>query len=265
MHSNITDYVAELKHRRRALLKSYDDENLHQLRVNIRRLRGLLKQRPDKASRKLRRELGKLVKRTNRARDWDTLAGYAARVLTPGQLTVLRPVIAAQQAEPHRKALRMLQTRRWSSALKQLKKYRDSGEPGAVVLRSHTGESAKALKREKQARRQALARGDDDDWHALRIAIKDLRYTLESRALSGKGPKAEVQATIHQCKQLQDALGDWHDAVVHQSLLKELAASAQALEDPEVMAVVELLAGTLSARSRDCLKPVREILDRAAE
>jgi CHAD domain-containing protein len=50
MMTSIERITGELIARRKALLEAYDEEDLHQLRINIRRLRALLKHYPDAQS-----------------------------------------------------------------------------------------------------------------------------------------------------------------------------------------------------------------------
>ena len=65
---------------RRKLLRDYDAEKLHKLRIALRRARGILRNRTEPEARLLRDELGLLADTTNAARDWDTLVLYAAPV-----------------------------------------------------------------------------------------------------------------------------------------------------------------------------------------
>ena len=62
-----------LKKRRLALLERYDEEELHQLRITLRRMRAQLKGAEQSRLQQLRRDLGTLADTTNAARDWDTL------------------------------------------------------------------------------------------------------------------------------------------------------------------------------------------------
>ena len=80
-----------LEKRRRALLDHYDEEDLHQLRITLRRMRGRLEGTDDKERRQLRKDLGALADTTNPARDWDTLALYARARLNTRQFESLAP------------------------------------------------------------------------------------------------------------------------------------------------------------------------------
>lgn len=75
----------------------------------------------------------------------------------------------------------------------------------------------------------ALSDGDDAAWHALRIAAKRLRYTLEAFR-----PLLEQQSTtalIERLVRVQDHLGEMNDASVAAAALEQWAATAQGGEE----------------------------------
>jgi CHAD domain-containing protein len=187
MSTKIRKITQELTARRTALLVSYNDEDLHQLRVNIRRIRGLLKHHPNPEARRLRREWGKLARRTNAARDWDTMINYAAEVLVPEQFLHLQPLLQDQQAGVHRRVLQGLESYKWSTALTHWNKYLDEAGASYFSQQAAAWGTVQAGKRAVQARQRTLSSGDEGSWHKFRIAIKDLRYALDNLALAGHG------------------------------------------------------------------------------
>ena len=243
-----------LKQQRHSLLANYDDEELHQLRVNLRRIRSALESIPTKKARRLRRDLGSLARATNNARDWDTLVDYARSKLTTGQFGELQPALGARQATARDEVYQLLGSRQWKTVLRRWKKYSkkaDFGRPG----RPGNGRGLKkVIARSDRAIRKALAKDDDKHWHQLRIAIKKLRYTLErvleSRQGSGTG---QVEQVVALCKSLQTELGDWHDTVVHQQLLDELFASAPYQPGSDAEQAASLLLDALALKRRQCL------------
>ncbi len=86
-----------LKKQRRGLLERYDEEDLHQLRITLRRMRGRLEGTGDEQLCQLRKDLGALADTTNPARDWDTLALCARARLKKKQFESLAPWLRQHQ------------------------------------------------------------------------------------------------------------------------------------------------------------------------
>jgi CHAD domain-containing protein len=85
---------------------------------------------------------------------------------------------------------------------------------------------------EKRARK--LERLDDERLHALRIAIKKLRYAavflrpaFGARPFDSRAAKAYIEATVR----LQGALGTLNDRVVAGQMLADIAVAARPTED----------------------------------
>ena len=222
MRKQLKKSIRKLRKKRRALLRRYDEEELHQLRIELRRLRGFLKQKTGKKACRLRCDLGKLADATSAARDWDTLVANAQRTIEPGDLALLQQCLQARQSDAHEPVLRMLQEAQWSPVIKKVDRY----------IRKHTGgDSARkrleALSRSKErvATRASRARSTNDPrhWHKLRIACKDLRYMLDITPKDARG--LDVATELQQCKRLQSHLGAWHDTVVHQAMVRQLQYS----------------------------------------
>ncbi len=89
----------------------------------------------------------------------------------------------------------------------------------------------------------------DIDPHALRIAGKLLRYTLELAIAAGRRLPARVMRTF---KRLQDALGLWHDFIV---LADELLNSAVGQRDANLaISLVEMAKESLRRSQRQLMK-----------
>jgi len=90
--------------------------------------------------------------------------------------------------------------------------------------------------------------------HALRLASKKLRYTLELfRTCYGRGLNARIDAL----KSLQQMLGDINDTVAAQRTI-EAAAGART---PEIARVTRLLRGRGRAKAAEFRKHWRELFD----
>ena len=97
--------------------------------------------------------------------------------------------------------------------------------------------------------------------HKLRIAIKELRYTLES--LPGGTVSPANAKLLEECKSLQTLLGNWHDALVHQVLLAERAAE-QRPPDPAtpVTEAAGMLCRILASKEQALLVQIKHALRR---
>lgn len=250
----------KLKARRKALLQQYDSEELHQLRVAIRRIRGLLKQRTGKEPRAIRKALGRLARQTNAARDWDTFADYALRILDERSGQALRPLLQRRLTAAHDEALQMLASDDWSTAINQWKRYLKA-EGAQSFSRTFTAGDIDAVRAKAlAAKNQALGSRDDRDWHAFRIAIKDLRYNLDTLADEEQAMRLQVKPAIRLCKKLQDDLGCWHDTVVHRRLLAQLVAMPEATGDEGFAHAVDALHRAIESRGAACLESVVDTL-----
>jgi CHAD domain-containing protein len=247
----------KLRKLRKRLLASYDAEDLHQLRVAMRRIRSLLKQLPGGKARRLRRAWGELAATTNAARDWDTLFSYAGDTLLPAQFDQLRPWLEQHREVTHQWVIAMLQSQQWQDASKHLRETERVAKKQRSAPRIGRQEFVRAIHKVNAAGRKALAADDDRRWHKLRIRIKELRYTVDR--LGGQLPERQSQTTLEHCKRLQEQLGGWHDTVIHRLLLDTYPAAAQGGAGPEAAAVSALQAA-LEQRGQQCLETSRMIV-----
>lgn len=252
----------QLAKQRRRLLQCYDDEDLHQLRIRLRRMRGRLKQIPGKQARRLRQELGLLAEATNAARDWDTLHAHAMELLPPEQFQHLQTRLQLQQQAAHETVLVMLQSAAWRAAIKQWNWLENHGQLTEHRAEGSSGQIKNAIQRARQrvdsARKKAMAKGGDRRWHKLRIAIKDLRYCLDETPK--KARSCQDQKIILQCKQLQEDLGSWHDTVTHRRLLEELADNTDPIHYPLVADALDTLDTAIREEQDRVLGEVKAML-----
>jgi CHAD domain-containing protein len=252
----------QLKSKRRALLRDYRDEDLHKLRISLRRIRSLLKQQPDDEARRLRRELGRMAAATNDARDWDTCYARIAHTLGKEDCGAIEPLVAACRSRAHRRVRRMLRSKRWSRAVKRWRQYARGSQLESTHPAGETQDPGGFEERLFMAARQALARDDDKSWHKLRIAVKELRYQLDSTADGSPQPGSEEM--LQQCKRLQADLGDWHDTVVHHGLLQELNADLKPNADVESRDIIAKLCHQAAQEGSEILARVRVTLEEGA-
>jgi CHAD domain-containing protein len=236
-----------LEKRRLALLEHYDQEDLHQLRITLRRMRGRLKGADAENLQHLRRDLGTLADATNAARDWDTLEDHARALLSLRQYETLAPWLRQHQQAAHRRVKALLTSEVWSATIRDWKHHGPDTEVERITI--HTTLPA-AQHRLAKARNRALARDTARDWHKLRIAIKELRYHLDEQPKAARSQQVRQQISL--CKQLQEELGNWHDTVIHRQLLVEASGDAEA--------VLQLFERKLAREGEECLERIRAML-----
>jgi triphosphatase len=211
-----------------------EPEQLHQLRVGLRRLRTALRELGPLSS-ELRPEwgeaLGRLFGRLGTARDRDALAQTLLPALrkagaTGLELPVIEPEPAAQAA------LREAGTNQlWLQLVAFAAATGASADPFAPMAAQRLG------KLFKQVRRDAAQFGalDDVARHRLRKRVKRLRYLSEFAATSFRGKR--VQAFLKRLAPAQDALGAFNDVCVARALFKHSAP-----DDPMAMFALGWLA-----------------------
>lgn len=244
------------------MLRCYDDEDLHQLRIRLRRMRGHLKLLPGGQAHRLRRELGMLADTTNAARDWDTLFVHGKELLPPKQFHQLQPRLQLHRRAAHETVLTMLQSDAWTAAIKKWQQLEKDELFEKYRATDGSGQKKNALRRARQrvdsARSKAMGKGSDRRWHKLRIAIKDLRYQLDETPK--KARSSHDRKIIAQCKHLQEYLGTWHDTVTHRHLLQELADSLDPIHYPRAEDALDILDTAIREEQDRVLSEVKTML-----
>jgi CHAD domain-containing protein len=251
--STLTELVKQITARRQALLREYSEYDLHQLRVSVRRLRGLLRFEEQPQAWQLRREWGYLISHTNPARDWDTLAARIDELPEDQQPVALMSAVDRHRKECWKLVLESLRSDGWDETRKRTETYlaeaidgsREPPEPEQVV--------ADASARVNHAWERARERADARSWHKLRIAIKDLRYSLDTVT------RGSVREPVELCKLLQKELGTWHDSIVHRDLLKQLEREIGSGERAAREAINNLDTD-LFAEGMKCLREARHMM-----
>lgn len=245
-----------LEEKRCALLDDYNDEDLHKLRVSLRRLRSLLKQHGGIKARRLRHALGTLADHTTAARDWDTLANSARMNLAPGEFTQIQPWLEQQQAASHRCVIEMLDSKAWIEAVANANELVDS----KFIARIRKKPKLKRAKR-RVKRTWCSAQGENSvkRWHKLRVAIKELRYNLN--VLPPKKRTSAGTDTSQQLKQLQTDFGMWHDNIVHARLVRQYAAGLDVEDDSALLTLLGAWRQQLEAEAQTCLANARAMFE----
>jgi CHAD domain-containing protein len=224
-----------------------DPEEVHQLRVAIRRLRALLRAaRPlitDERAEQLRAELRELGRELGPARDADVFAAYLREEAESmdGDAPALDLLIARVEVErqsAYAAARAAIDAPGHLLLLEKLSDFVASAEIAEGSLDS-------VVDRELDRFRKAAKEVDSDEaLHGARIRAKRVRYAAEA---AGK------KKLVDRMKKLQDAAGEHQDAAVAEDRLRSLA-------DPETALVI----GRLIERQQDRRRSARKAWSKLA-
>ena len=213
-----------------------DPEELHQMRVAVRRLRALLRatrlvQLGDWAA-PLASDLRWLGGVLGPVRDTDVLLERfrtRARQLSPGLrepfTAALLPIVHARDSSRVSLCDALLSTR----YLLLLDRLDQAAERG---LLDDEGPTLDQLARKEFIRlskrvRKLCHEPTNDELHALRIACKRARYGVE---LAAPSTPRDAEKFIRSAKRLQDVLGEHHDACIAETELYRLAAAVRSTD-----------------------------------
>jgi CHAD domain-containing protein len=205
-----------------------DPEDLHRMRVGVRRLRAILRAARSLFAKRwvdgLRRELDWLGTALGEVRDLDILRAD------------LRPRVAVLRGSDRRAGRRLLQRidADRTRARHALRSALDSRRYPRLIARleralrrprvdrsdvSLLGVAAEEFRKLRRAVRALPGRPSDDELHAVRIRVKRARYAAEL-VRPTIGPRAE--RFLAQAKSVQDILGEHQDAVVIEHYLHDV-------------------------------------------
>lgn len=243
----------------RALVKissQQSPESVHNFRTTSRRLQTLLEQllpERDRNQKKLLKMLGRIRKRAGKVRDVDVQLATLRSLKVPQEprrKTQLMHNLIELRGR-HEKKLRKLLTK---NVIRELRKRL---RRGAKEVRTET--SRDALKVARSMLNEVVRPSgpvNEDLLHRYRMVVKRARYAAEFAPKS-----AEANQFIGQLKQLQDAVGNWHDwLTLTEAASKKLGDVSQS----SLVAVLHNVTGSkfrhavaaLAATPTDQAKPV---------
>ena len=227
--------VARLEASAAAVLAGDDPEDVHRLRVASRRLRAALRAYREaldpRFEDRMRPELAWITRVSGVVRDLDVLALATLPALAragaamPGERLMRR--LALRRASANRRLRDALASPRHAAMLRAFARWleapRDRPDARARGLPRF---AAKAIGRRFRAVRRAAGRDpsslDPASRHALRIAVKKLRYGME--VFASLWPRKAVRRVEVAVSALQGSLGRANDAATAARLLESLAA-----------------------------------------
>jgi CHAD domain-containing protein len=199
-----------------------DSEQLHKLRVAVRRMRALLRaSRPlidDPRGERLRRRLGDLGRSLGPARDADVFSAYlrdATVDLDEGNATPrLLAAAAAERRDAYADVRQVLDGQSFKRLLRDLDAFSATVEIRDASLNGLVRTESKKL---SKAMRDIES---DEALHAARVHAKRLRYAAEV---------VGDDKLVARAKEFQDVVGEHQDAVVAEERLRALAKPSTAL------------------------------------
>ncbi len=213
-----------------------DPEDLHQMRVALRRMRSVLKLSGTlvgDGAEPVRAELGWLGQSLGEVRDYDVLIGHLREVIADFEVRDqpagrrLVSGFVTERAAAKRRLTKALSSARYSTLLREVSLLTRSSaavsdEPHDLV----TG-LAKPHRKLAKAVRALPADPPDHDLHALRIHGKKLRYAAELAQTSAKKKRAKrIKKLIKATRDFQTVLGDHQDAVLAAERMRTVLATA---------------------------------------
>lgn len=242
-----------------------DPEELHDLRVAVRRTRSALSEFrslfPPAPLEHFRGEFRWLGEVAGPVRDLDVylekLPGYQA--LLPddatGALAPFRRFLQHHRQLERRRLVRRLDSPRLKRLLAQWRVFLETGGPAPWPEKAMQPVREVARKRIWKLYRRFFSQGkaitaasSDRELHRLRISGKKLRYLVEF--FRECYPPEEVEVLVKAMKEIQDVLGDYQDCTVQQARLAELdrQMAAEGALPPETHAALSLLVERLRQR-----------------
>ncbi len=235
--------LAQLQANEHGMQVSRDPEYLHQMRVALRRMRSAFRTfsdalRQEEAThfvaeiRWLARELGP-------ARDWDVfMSGTLSPVLSEfrghGGLAALKKCAARARTASRRRAKSAIESPRfrrlslmlpaWMLADSCFKQKESGLAASSVPVPTFAGAALKRRFAAVRKRGRKLRQLSAAELHLLRIAIKKLRYILDSFAMFYD--EKRTARMLGRLARLQDVLGAINDAATVAGLLESLGAKS---------------------------------------
>ena len=265
-------HFARMQNREAGTRNGGDAEDLHDMRVAVRRMRAAWRVFDDafKPSRtkRLRRRLESLSDKLGSVRDLDVLTQglEAYRLgLDPEQQPGLDPLLsvwARQRSSARRQLIEELDSGGYSAFVREMEEFLSAGSNAAASVptptiphrvRDTAPSQIWAAYETVRAYELVLPWADIETIHELRIATKWLRYTLEffGETLGPDGPRL-----LGRVSALQDFLGDLHDADVAAKLARDvLVARAGELSRTET----EAIGAYLHSRERELVRRRRSL------
>lgn len=238
-----------------------DAEGVHQMRVAIRRVRAALTlfqpHLEPHAAALFQDDLRRLGRVFGEARDWDVFclqtlpAALDAAHAAGWRDLLLEPATEAREIA-HRCFMQALEAPSFTALVLGLAAWAEQRNLlGDAELDRPIQDLCPRLldrlSRKVERRGRRIGRRSDTERHALRKSLKKLRYGIDY--LQSVFPSKAVESYLHDCKDLQQSLGDMNDAVTATALADSLVVKAR----PDLAPAAGALAEQLGRRREQAL------------
>jgi CHAD domain-containing protein len=238
----LAEQLAELRRHEPGARLGDDPEDVHKMRVAVRRLRSMLRRADAPTARRLRDELGWIGDALGDVRDADVLSAHLrdeAASMSGGDGAkigeLLRP-LHRQRRDAHAALTADLESERYGRLLSSLEAAVD--DPAFDLPRKALRRAARKEFRSAVKGGELTPKASAPAIHKRRIRVKRARYLAELGEPIRPKQLAKLTAAS---ERLQDVLGEHQDAVVARRKLRELALQAVSKD-------AALLAGRLIER-----------------
>jgi len=239
----LCQYVENILDYKKRIVKEYHDEDLHQMRINLRKSRALIGKMGAVFEREklsfYDEQLSMIAKKTNKKRDLDVFiqafeAHFADNVRD--ELRFFYHDINQQRVEEEERLKAYLKSdalegyfKNWKSFLKDVSNLsKKAEEPIALFLEESIDAILKTIKKKiKKYKRN----NHEEHLHKVRISFKKLRYILES--FEPLFQKEKIQHLLKRVKKLQNDLGDFNDLCVQHAFLAAYLAEHKIVRENE--------------------------------
>jgi CHAD domain-containing protein len=210
-HRELSDTMDRVREELEKVRAKPDEENVHDLRVALRRCRSVAtvfeEIDADESWSKMRRTAKKLFRALGTLRDAHVMDEWVKKLADENDpvRVHIHGVLASDEPELKKEILRVAEKfseKSWKSLRQRLRRRVRYIPVGGLAAECLAWERFEEI---KQLHSDALRSDKAKPWHALRIGLKKLRYTVETLL-----PEHHA-AWGADLKRLQDLLGDVHD------------------------------------------------------
>jgi CHAD domain-containing protein len=248
-----------------------DPEELHQLRVTVRRIDAtlaLFKHQLPASVVSARKNAKGMLRALGAARDLDVQLGELSRYcadLSEAECAAAEPLrqrLEAEAARAHARVVRLLDaapTRRW---LEELSLATGAGAGGTASAAGHSAFTVmpqrvrQRFRKLRKTVRKLPANASMDEFHAVRRRAKQLRYAIETGGRMFGKPAEELLKAL---RRMQERLGAHQDAYMAKRRLAKLAEDSAAGLPPATL----FLMGRLAERQSEVISQASRTLSRS--
>src|SRR3984893_16303019 len=210
-HRELTDSMDKVREELDEVRSSPNPDNVHDLRVAIRRCRSVAKVfeevDPDPAWREMRKTAKRLFRALGDLRDAQIMVDWAKKLTSASDPVHVHMRSLFESEEPQlrnelSRVAHKFDEKSWKRLQRRLRQRVRLIPVGGLAVECLAWERFEEI---KQLHAHALRSDKAKPWHSLRIGLKKLRYTVETLL-----PEHHA-AWREKLKRLQDLLGDIHD------------------------------------------------------